>query len=135
MHQSCLYARLCKLPFTLSVACCGKVLCHHMLNTAPDACFCLASLAAMFYREALRGYPTTINEDLTLLRDAPSGSREELAIRVRLFASQHPVPLCHVHRTVCLSDSCDSHTAGAWASCVGTELYSNSSCYETGSGS
>ncbi|KAL3159238.1 hypothetical protein ABBQ32_011210 [Trebouxia sp. C0010 RCD-2024] len=35
-------------------------------------------------REALRGYPSTIDEDLMLLRDAVTGSREDLAIRVRL---------------------------------------------------
>ena len=37
----------------------------------------------MCCREALGAYPTSINEDLMLLRDAVTGSREELAIRVK----------------------------------------------------
>ena len=38
---------------------------------------------AVYSREAMRGYPTTIDEDLMLLRDAVTGSREDLAIRVK----------------------------------------------------
>ena len=34
-------------------------------------------------REALKGYPTSINEDLSLLRDVQPGTRQSMAIRVQ----------------------------------------------------
>ena len=40
-------------------------------------------------REALKAYPTSISEDLSLLRDAQPGLRESMAIRVRLLLSCH----------------------------------------------
>lgn len=40
-------------------------------------------------REALKAYPTSINEDLSLLRDAQPSMRESMAVRVRLLLSCH----------------------------------------------
>ena len=57
-------------------------------------------------REALKGYPTSINEDLSLLRDSQPGTRQSMAIRVQHLLSFHMN--CHmpVVRMLRCSDAC-----------------------------
>ena len=46
-------------------------------------------------REALKGYPTSINEDLSLLRDVQPGTRQSMAIRVQCHINHH-VPVMRI---------------------------------------
>lgn len=75
-------------------------------------CFAWLNGCSVF-REALRAYPTSINEDLSLLREVVTGSREELAVQVSL---------CVLHRSCLLYQNT---AAAACANCSLTQVFSS----------